>query len=91
MQNKRSVLFVCLGNICRSPAGEGILQEIVDQRDLQSQIVVDSAGTAGYHDGKSADRRMITAAKNRGVDLTSISRKLQFEDCLLYTSPSPRD
>ena len=80
MQNKRSVLFVCLGNICRSPAGEGILQEIVDQRDLQSQIVVDSAGTAGYHDGKSADRRMIAAAKNRGVDLTSISRKLQFED-----------
>lgn len=76
MQNKQSVLFVCLGNICRSPAAEGILQALVDEQDRQAEIVVDSAGTAGYHDGKRADARMIAAAKNRGIDLTSISRKL---------------
>ena len=76
MQNKQSVLFVCLGNICRSPAAEGILQALVDEQDRQAEVVVDSAGTAGYHDGKQADARMIAAAKNRGIDLTSISRKL---------------
>ena len=76
MQNKQSVLFVCLGNICRSPAAEGILQALVDEQDRQAEIVVDSAGTAGYHDGKRADARMIAAAKNRGIDLISISRKL---------------
>ena len=76
MQNKQSVLFVCLGNIYRSPAAEGILQALVDEQDRQAEIVVDSAGTAGYHDGKRADARMIAAAKNRGIDLTSISRKL---------------
>ena len=76
MQNKQSVLFVCLGNICRSPAAEGILQALVDEQDRQAEVVVDSAGTAGYHDGKRADARMIAAAKNRGIDLTSISRKL---------------
>ena len=76
MQNKQSVLFVCLGNICRSPAAEGILQALVDEQDRQAEIVVDSASTAGYHDGKRADARMIAAAKNRGIDLTSISRKL---------------
>ena len=69
-------MFVCLGNICRSPAAEGILQALVDEQDRQAEIVVDSAGTAGYHDGKRADARMIAAAKNRGIDLTSISRKL---------------
>ena len=76
MQNRHSVLFVCLGNICRSPAAEGILQALVDEQDRQAEVVVDSAGTAGYHDGKRADARMIAAAKNRGIDLTSISRKL---------------
>ena len=76
MQNKQSVLFVCLGNNCRSPAAEGILQALVDEQDRQAEVVVDSAGTAGYHDGKRADARMIAAAKNRGIDLTSISRKL---------------
>ena len=80
MQNKQSVLFVCLGNICRSPAAEGILQALVDEQDRQAEVVVDSAGTAGYHDGKRADARMIAAAKNRGIDLTSISRKLLSAD-----------
>lgn len=80
MQNKRSVLFVCLGNICRSPAAEGILQSLVDAQDRQGEFLVDSAGTAGYHDGKPADARMIAAGKNRGIDLTSISRKLELSD-----------
>ena len=83
MQNKRSVLFVCLGNICRSPAAEAIMQSLVDAQDRQDprvEVLVDSAGTAGYHDGKPADARMIAAGRNRGVALTSISRKLELSD-----------
>ena len=53
---------------------------MVDEQDRQAGVVVDSAGTAGYHDGKRADARMIAAAKNRGIDLTSISRKLLSAD-----------
>lgn len=69
-----SVLFVCLGNICRSPAAEGVMQQLVNQRNLSKHIRVDSAGTAGYHIGKLADARMRAAAEKRGLDLTSRSR-----------------
>jgi protein-tyrosine phosphatase len=75
-----SVLFVCLGNICRSPAGEGLLQHSIDTRQLQGDIEIDSAGTIGYHTGKPADHRMRIAALNRGVELLSQSRKITVED-----------
>lgn len=72
----RSVLFVCLGNICRSPTGEGVLQHLVQDRGLEQQIRVDSAGTIGYHEGNQADSRMRDHASKRGYSLESRSRKI---------------
>ncbi|MFO1064628.1 MAG: low molecular weight protein-tyrosine-phosphatase [Pirellulales bacterium] len=75
-----SVLFVCLGNICRSPAAEGVFQHWVQSRGLQDRIVVDSAGTSSFHIGEPADRRMIEAARERGYELTSRSRQAVSRD-----------
>jgi protein-tyrosine phosphatase len=75
-----SVLFVCLGNICRSPTGEGVFQRLVDERGLGDRIRVDSAGTAAYHVGERADRRMRQAAEARGYDLESRARQATRDD-----------
>ena len=80
MPNQKSILFVCLGNICRSPTGEGVFQHLVEERGLESQITIDSAGTIGYHEGNPADRRMREHASRRGYDLTSRSRKITTDD-----------
>ncbi len=74
MENKK-ILFVCMGNICRSPAAEGIMKHFVEAQNLNNRIFVDSAGTIGYHAGEHADARMIEHASRRGYDLTSVSRK----------------
>ena len=76
----KSILFVCLGNICRSPTGEGVMKHLVDQADLSEEITVDSAGTIGHHAGRPADQRMQQAAQSRGYDLQSRSRKIVFRD-----------
>ncbi|KAG6415165.1 hypothetical protein SASPL_122569 [Salvia splendens] len=75
-----SVLFVCLGNICRSPAAEGVFTHLVKQRSLHSQFFIDSAGTINYHEGNQADARMIAAAKKRDVEITSILRPIRPSD-----------
>ncbi|GAB2285536.1 hypothetical protein Dimus_019984 [Dionaea muscipula] len=75
-----SVLFVCLGNICRSPAAEGVFRDLVKKRGLDSKFDIDSAGTIDYHQGNLADPRMRAAAKKRGVDITSISRPIRPSD-----------
>ncbi|KAK4780155.1 hypothetical protein SAY87_016261 [Trapa incisa] len=75
-----SVLFVCLGNICRSPAAEGVFRDIVKKRGVDSKFQIDSAGTIGYHEGDLADPRMRAAAKRRGIQITSISRPIQPSD-----------
>ena len=80
MSDKKSILFVCLGNICRSPTGEGVMQHLLEERGLESQVEIDSAGTIGYHTGHGADDRMHAAAKKRGYDLTSRSRKITPRD-----------
>jgi protein-tyrosine phosphatase len=72
---KKKVLFVCLGNICRSPAAEGVFNYLVKEHGLQYAFEIDSAGTAGYHSGEPADERMQKHALKRGYNLTSISRK----------------
>ncbi len=72
------VLFVCLGNICRSPAAEAVFQHLLNERDLSHRIYVDSAGTSGCHKGDKADSRMREHAEKRGIKLTSISRQLSF-------------
>lgn len=75
-----SVLFVCLGNICRSPAAEGVFTDLVKKRDLSSKFIIDSAGTINYHEGGPADSRMRAASKRRGVEITSISRPIRPSD-----------
>jgi protein-tyrosine phosphatase len=74
-QNKTRILFVCLGNICRSPAAEGIMKKLVEERNLQNVIEVDSAGTSGWNNGDLPDLRTRAHGKKRGYDFYSISRK----------------
>jgi protein-tyrosine phosphatase len=70
--NKKKVLFVCLGNICRSPTAEGVLRAIATREFPALQLQVDSAGTANYHVGEPPDRRTVAAARRRGYDLSSL-------------------
>jgi protein-tyrosine phosphatase len=76
-----NVLMVCLGNICRSPTAQGVLEKLVFDRGLEKAISVDSAGTADYHVGKNPDPRSIAAASQRGFDLSSqVSRQVSDQD-----------
>lgn len=74
------VLFVCLGNICRSPAAEGIFKKMVRKQGLHDKIEVDSAGTAGYHVGELPDSRMRQHGTRRGYKFDSLSRKFTSND-----------
>ena len=65
------VLFVCMGNICRSPIAQGVFEDLVRREGLEEQIISDSAGTLSYHMGSPPDRRARRAASARGVDLES--------------------
>ncbi len=66
----KRVLFVCLGNICRSPSAQGVFEARLAQRGLQQVYQVDSAGTGGYHAGEPPDRRAQAAARRRGYDIS---------------------
>ncbi|MDD2723855.1 MAG: low molecular weight phosphotyrosine protein phosphatase [Methylovulum sp.] len=81
---KIKVLFVCMGNICRSPTAEGVFTKLIADRYLEKQFAVDSAGTHAYHVGDAPDLRAQKAARNRGVELTHLrARKFtrgDFED-----------
>jgi len=72
--SKISILFVCLGNICRSPSAEAVMKKLVYADGLKDKIFIDSAGTCNFHEGCSADKRMIQTGNKRGYNLTSISR-----------------
>jgi protein-tyrosine phosphatase len=74
------LLFVCLGNICRSPAAENIMQHLVSEAGLESQIYCDSAGTSNYHIGSPPDRRMQAAAAHRGIKMVGSARQYTKED-----------
>ena len=76
----QKLLFVCLGNICRSPAAEGVFLHLLKQRGLSERFVVDSAGTGGWHVGNPADRRMQAVANRRGIDLPSRARQICLDD-----------
>lgn len=77
-----SVLFVCMGNICRSPTAEGVFKHLVQQAGLSDQVFVDSAGTHDYHVGSPPDRRSQAAAHRRGYDLSTLrARKFGPGDC----------
>ena len=75
------ILFVCLGNICRSPTAEGVLRAIAEREFPTLKITVDSAGTADYHVGEPPDRRTVSAARRRGYELAGLrARQVQPED-----------
>lgn len=74
------ILFVCLGNICRSPLAEGVMKSIISQHNFDNNIKLDSAGISGYHQGELPDSRMRTHAIRRGYELTSRSRQVTVED-----------
>tara|TARA_B100000212_G_scaffold290467_1_gene231979 strand:+ start:70 stop:570 length:501 start_codon:yes stop_codon:yes gene_type:complete len=78
--DKVSVLFVCLGNICRSPAAEAIFQNLINDKGIGDQFIVDSAGTGSWHVGKKADSRMRFAAKQRNINITSNARQIREDD-----------
>ncbi|MCO4757629.1 MAG: low molecular weight phosphotyrosine protein phosphatase [Oceanospirillaceae bacterium] len=75
----KRVLFVCLGNICRSPTAHGVFQHVVDCGGLGAQVEVDSAGTAAYHVGNSPDSRSVSAARSRGYDLSTLRARQAVE------------
>lgn len=74
------VLFVCLGNICRSPAAENIMNHLVAQAGLERHIVCDSAGTSSYHLGSPPDRRMTSAARQRNIQMQGQARQFEKDD-----------
>lgn len=78
--NPYRVLFVCLGNICRSPAAEGVFKAKVKAAGLEKRIEIDSAGTSGYHNGELPDSRMRQHGKQRGYLFDSRSRKFIAQD-----------
>jgi protein-tyrosine phosphatase len=77
---EQRLLFVCLGNICRSPAAEGVFLHLIAREGLEDHFVVDSAGTGGWHAGNPADRRMRAAAERRGIHLPSRARQIALAD-----------
>jgi protein-tyrosine phosphatase len=77
------ILFVCMGNICRSPTAEGVMRHLLAEEGLEDAIELDSAGTGGWHAGDPPDRRATAAARARGIALDGAARQVRptdFED-----------
>ncbi|MCP3868251.1 MAG: low molecular weight phosphotyrosine protein phosphatase [Gammaproteobacteria bacterium] len=71
MKDPVKILFVCMGNICRSPTAHGVFETLVEKENLSGSIQVDSAGTHAFHEGQSPDKRAQETASNRGYDLSA--------------------
>ena len=84
MQLKNKILFVCMGNICRSPTAEGAFRSIVDNKNLSQNFDIDSAGTHAYHIGNSPDQRALQAAIDNGVDLSKQRARQVHESDFYY-------
>lgn len=78
--SRTKILFVCLGNICRSPLAEGVFRQRVDEAGLSDDFEIDSAGTGSWHVGEPPDSRATMVAKEHGVDLDSRARQVTPED-----------
>ena len=75
------VLFVCMGNICRSPTAAGVFRLAVERAGLTDQVEIESAGTHAYHEGGGADRRAMRAAAARGIDISGhVARAVEIDD-----------
>jgi protein-tyrosine phosphatase len=89
MENKVRVLFVCMGNICRSPSAEGVFRRVLSERAPHLAVEVASAATHDFHSGSPPDQRAIEAARRRGVDLSSLrarhveARDFEYFDLIL--------
>lgn len=76
----KRILFVCLGNICRSVTAEEVMRQVIRRAGLESEFVLDSAGISNYHQGELADPRMRLHASRRGYELTHLSRPVTYQD-----------
>jgi protein-tyrosine phosphatase len=74
------LLFVCMGNICRSPTAEGVMRHVLREAGLEDRVQVDSVGTGGWHVGEAPDRRSTAAAAARGITLTGAARQISARD-----------
>lgn len=74
------ILFVCMGNICRSPAAESVMRHLLDKQNLQNAIEIDSAGTLGYHAGNRSDPRIRSAGERRGYQFVHRARQVTSDD-----------
>jgi len=84
IDNTFAICFVCLGNICRSPTAEGIFQHIVNEKSLADYFEIDSAGTAAYHIGETANSRSQKVANEHGIQLTSRGRQFLDSDLAYF-------
>lgn len=80
MKDKKKILFVCLGNICRSPAAQGIMESLIEELGLKDNFLIDSAGLYGGHAGEMPDQRMRVHAYKRGYNLMHRSRPVSMTD-----------
>jgi protein-tyrosine phosphatase len=71
------ILFVCTGNICRSPTAEAVMRRLVDDAGLAAEFVIDSAGTGGWHAGESPDARAVAVGAEHGYELTGLAREIE--------------
>jgi protein-tyrosine phosphatase len=74
------ILFVCMGNICRSPTAEGVMRHLLEREGLAGEVEIDSAGTGGWHAGAPPDARATAAARNRGIVLEGAARQITEDD-----------
>ena len=74
------ILFVCMGNICRSPTAEGVMRHVIEREGLGATIEVDSAGTGGWHVGDPPDQRSAATARKRGITIDGAARQFTSED-----------
>ncbi|MDX1795556.1 MAG: low molecular weight protein-tyrosine-phosphatase [Hydrogenovibrio sp.] len=85
MGHKVSVVFVCLGNICRSPTAHAVFRKMVEDEGLEASILIDSAGTAAYHVGKEPDHRSMQVAHSRGIPMSDLrARKVDLGDIIEF-------
>lgn len=84
MTEPTRVLFVCLGNICRSPLAEAIFNHMISERGISNRFVVDSCGTGGWHEGNPADPRSIQVGAKNGISVDSVARQFRDSDIAGY-------